>query len=56
MKLQASATLFALVSPPASVFERLLEASFGGVRDEETIRLLRLARGPIAPAAGRPPI
>jgi uncharacterized protein (DUF1810 family) len=40
MKLRSCATLFAVVSPPGSVFERLLEKYFGGRRDEKTLRLL----------------
>jgi uncharacterized protein (DUF1810 family) len=39
-KLRSSATLFALVSPPASVFERLLKKYFQGERDPNTLRLL----------------
>jgi uncharacterized protein (DUF1810 family) len=42
MKLRSCATLFAAVSPPDSVFARLLGKYFGGERDERTIRLLRL--------------
>ncbi|HEU4620054.1 MAG TPA: DUF1810 domain-containing protein [Gammaproteobacteria bacterium] len=41
MKLRSSATLFAAVSPPGSVFERLLDKYFGGERDEKTLRLMR---------------
>lgn len=40
MKLQSSATLFAQVSPPGSVFERLLDKYFGGEPDGMTLRLL----------------
>jgi uncharacterized protein (DUF1810 family) len=40
LKLLSSATLFANVSPPGSVFDRLLETYYGGVRDEKTIRLM----------------
>jgi uncharacterized protein (DUF1810 family) len=43
MKLRSCATLFASVSPPGSVFERLLEKYFGGERDAETPRLLGVA-------------
>src|SRR5262249_54006971 len=39
-KLRSCATLFAAVSPPASVFERLLEKYFGGASDENTLRLM----------------
>jgi uncharacterized protein (DUF1810 family) len=40
MKLRSCATLFATVSPPGSVFHRLLDKYFLGERDEETLRLL----------------
>jgi len=40
LKLRSSATLFACVSPPGSVFERLLEKYYRGERDEKTLRLL----------------
>lgn len=40
MKLRSSATLFARVSPPGSVFERILDKYFQGQRDEKTLRLL----------------
>jgi uncharacterized protein (DUF1810 family) len=43
MKLRSSATLFARVSPPGSVFDRLLDACFRGERDGETLRLIGLA-------------
>jgi uncharacterized protein (DUF1810 family) len=39
-KLHSSATLFALVSPSGSVFERLLDKYFHGERDANTLRLL----------------
>jgi uncharacterized protein (DUF1810 family) len=39
-KLRSSATLFALVSPPGSVFHQLLDKFFQGHRDESTLRLL----------------
>ena len=39
-KLQSCATLFACVSPPGSVFERLLDTYFQGERDRATFRLL----------------
>ena len=41
-KLRSCATLFAAVSPPGSVFERLLEQYFAGERDEKTLQLLGL--------------
>jgi uncharacterized protein (DUF1810 family) len=40
MKLKSCATLFAAVSEPGSVFERLLARYFGGERDAKTLRLL----------------
>ena len=40
VKLRSCATLFASVSPPRSVFERLLDKYFGGERDDHTLRLL----------------
>jgi len=39
-KLRSCATLFACVSPPRSVFDRLLEKYYQGVRDDRTIQLL----------------
>ena len=40
LKLRSSATLFACVSPPGSVFDRLIEKYFGGERDTRTLQLL----------------
>ncbi len=40
VKLRSSATLFAAVSPPGSVFERLLGKYFRGQRDENTLQLI----------------
>jgi uncharacterized protein (DUF1810 family) len=40
VKLRSSATLFASVSPPGSVFDRLLAKYFGGVGDEKTLQIL----------------
>ena len=40
LKLKSSATLFACVSPPDSVFDRLLGKYYGGERDGKTLRLL----------------
>ena len=40
MKLKSSVTLFAHVSPPGSVFERVLGKYFRGERDGNTLRLL----------------
>ena len=45
MKLRSCATLFASVSPPGSVFERLLERYFDGAPDDTTVRLLKRASG-----------
>jgi uncharacterized protein (DUF1810 family) len=45
MKLRSCATLFACVSSPGSVFDRLLEKFFEGERDEKTLRLLGVAPG-----------
>jgi uncharacterized protein (DUF1810 family) len=41
MKLRSSATLFAQISPPGSVFHRLLDTFFDGEPDEQTLRLVR---------------
>ena len=43
MKLKSCATLFARVSPPGSVFERLLDKFYDGERDDATLRLLSAA-------------
>jgi len=40
LKLRSCATLFASVSPPGSVFERLLGKYYRGERDSKTLRLL----------------
>jgi len=40
LKLRSCATLFASVSEPGSVFERVLERFYGGARDERTEALL----------------
>ena len=40
-KLRSCATLFAQVSPPGSVFERLLKKYYEGERDARTLELLR---------------
>jgi len=47
LKLRSSATLFACVSPPDSVFERLLGKYYRGERDGRTLELLGMP-----PAAG----
>jgi uncharacterized protein (DUF1810 family) len=41
LKLRSSATLFAHLSPPGSVFHRLIERYFGGLCDDATLSLLR---------------
>ena len=41
LKLQSCATLFAQVSPPASVFEQLIDRFFEGQPDQNTLRQLR---------------
>ena len=43
LKLRSCATLFASVSPPDSVFHRLLDKYFQGKRDGKTLQLLDLA-------------
>jgi uncharacterized protein (DUF1810 family) len=43
LKVRSSATLFACVSEPGSIFERVIEKYFGGRRDPETLRLLERA-------------
>lgn len=40
MKVRSCATLFALVSPPESVFERLLTRYYRGERDARTLQIL----------------
>jgi uncharacterized protein (DUF1810 family) len=45
LKLRSCATLFACVSPPGSVFERLLGKYYRGVRDDRTLGLLGLDPG-----------
>jgi uncharacterized protein (DUF1810 family) len=45
LKLRSSATLFAAVSPPGSVFERVLEKYFGNEGDGRTLELLARAMG-----------
>jgi uncharacterized protein (DUF1810 family) len=46
LKLRSCATLFASVSPPGSVFDRLLGKYYGGRPDEETLCLLGIGPGP----------
>ncbi|MFO0930730.1 MAG: DUF1810 family protein [Gemmataceae bacterium] len=38
--MRSCVTLFAAVSPPGSVFERVLEKYYAGERDAQTLRLL----------------
>jgi uncharacterized protein (DUF1810 family) len=45
LKLRSSATLFAEVSEPGSVFEAVLEKYYGGHRDSRTLELLRRPAG-----------
>ncbi|HKB02066.1 MAG TPA: DUF1810 domain-containing protein [Gemmataceae bacterium] len=40
LKLRSCATLFACVTPPGSVFDRLLAKYYGEARDDRTLRLL----------------
>src|SRR5687768_870707 len=44
LKLRSSATLFASLLPPGSVFDRLLAKCFAGERDGKTLQLLEAAR------------
>lgn len=45
MKLKSCATLFAKISPPDSVFERLLGKFYEGERDGKTLQLLEAMPG-----------
>ncbi len=54
LKLKSSATLFALVEPAGSVFERLLEKYYEGGRDEKTLRVLGIDSGKTATASREP--
>jgi uncharacterized protein (DUF1810 family) len=45
LKLRSCATLFASVSPPGSVFDRLLGKYYEGRPDEQTLRLLEIDPG-----------
>jgi uncharacterized protein (DUF1810 family) len=45
MKLKSCATLFAGVTPPDSVFGRLLEKYFKGERDGQTLQLIGMEAG-----------
>jgi uncharacterized protein (DUF1810 family) len=44
LKLKSCATLFAHVSPPGSVFERLLDRFYAGERDWKTLELIQKQR------------
>jgi uncharacterized protein (DUF1810 family) len=46
LKLRSSATLFACVSPPGSVFDRLLAKYYQGRRDDRTLELLGISPSP----------
>jgi uncharacterized protein (DUF1810 family) len=48
-KLRSCATLFAIVSPAGSVFERLLEKYYGGARDERTLQHLGIRQESVKP-------
>jgi uncharacterized protein (DUF1810 family) len=52
LKLRSCATLFACVSPPGSVFERLLGRYYGSVRDDKTLRLLGISARAGTPDGG----
>jgi uncharacterized protein (DUF1810 family) len=54
LKLRSCATLFASVSPPDSVFERVLDKYYKGERDGKTLQLLGSDPG-VQPAAGDVP-
>jgi uncharacterized protein (DUF1810 family) len=43
LKVRSCATLFACVSSPGSVFDRLLGKYYGGQRDDKTLRLLDMS-------------
>lgn len=46
LKLRSCVTLFAAVSPPGSVFERVLAKYYVGEPDERTLRLIGSAPNP----------
>ena len=52
LKLRSSATLFACVSAPGSVFHRLLAKYYRGEPDGRTLRLLGLPPDAVTPADG----
>jgi uncharacterized protein (DUF1810 family) len=51
LKLRSCATLFACVSPPDSIFERVLDKYYQGGRDGKTLQLLAIDPG-IRPPTG----
>jgi uncharacterized protein (DUF1810 family) len=53
MKLRSCATLFACMSPPGSVFDRVLTKYYQGRRDEKTLRLLGRNESPMPPGEDR---
>jgi uncharacterized protein (DUF1810 family) len=53
LKLKSCATLFAHVSPPGSVFDRVLAKYFRAEHDERTLRLLGVTHG-AEQARGKP--
>ncbi len=53
LKLRSSATLFACVSPPGSVFDRLLAKYYQGRRDDRTLQLLGISPSPGATGEDR---
>src|SRR5262249_2517494 len=46
LKLRSCATLFACVSPPGSVFDRLITKYYQGRRDDKTLQLLGISPSP----------
>jgi uncharacterized protein (DUF1810 family) len=48
LKLKSCATLFACISPPGSMFDRLLEKYFRGARDGKTLELLGRETGHVS--------
>lgn len=52
MKLRSCATLFAAVSPPGSVFEKVLDKFFHGVPDQKTRRLMGFGIWPLGSTEG----
>jgi uncharacterized protein (DUF1810 family) len=52
LKLKSCATLFACVSPPGSVFDRLVTKYYQGRRDDRTLQLLGISPSPGSAAEG----